>query len=135
MTQMKKPKYTKLIIALVLAGLSWVLLSVFIFVFLKEAFEFLKLFTYLILSAFIGAYAYFLIIRKPFFSSIFFVIAYILSFYALYYNAIHATDKISTYFVIFICFAVLISFSVIDYLLDRNHLQKKQIKAFEKKSK
>ena len=104
MTQMKKPKDTKLIIALVLAGLSWVLLSVFIFVFLKE----------------------------PFFSSIFFVIAYILSFYALYYNAIHATDKISTYFVIFICFAVLISFSVIGYLLDRNHLQKNQPKAFEK---
>lgn len=126
---------TKISIALGLTGISWLFLSLFIFIFLKEPFEFLKLVTYLLWSGIIGAYAYYLIIKKPLFSSIFFVIGYILSFYALYYNAVHSSAKISTYFVIFICIAVLISFSMIGYLLDRNNHQKKKLKELAKNKK
>lgn len=125
----------KLTIALSITGLSWLLLSLFIFIFLKEPFEFLKLVTYLLWSGIIGAYAYYLIVKKPLFSSLFFVIGYLLSFYALYYNATHLSTKVSTYFVIFICMAVLISFSVIGYLLDRTTQQKKELKNLQEKNK
>lgn len=125
----------KVTIALSITGLSWLALSVFIFIFLKEPFEFLKLVTYLLWSGIIGAYAYFLILRKPFFSSIFFIAGYLLSFYALYYNAIHNASKVSSYFVIFICMAVLISFSAVGYLLDRNQIQKKKLKEYKHSKK
>lgn len=131
----KKQLDTKISIALGLTAISWLFLSLFIFIFLKEPFEFLKLVTYLLWSAIIGAYAYYLIVKKPLFSSIFFVIGYILSFYALYYNAVHSSAKVSTYFVIFICMAVLISFSVIGYLLDRTMHQKKKLKELSKHKK
>lgn len=124
----------KIQIALGVTGVSWLLLSLFIFIFLKEPFEFLKLVTYLLWSGIIGAYAYYLILKKPLYSSIFFVAGYLLSFYALYYNATHNASKVSTYFVIFICMAVLISFSVIGYLLDRNTIQKKALKELQKKN-
>lgn len=135
MAQKKQSLDPKLVFALVLTGISWLLLSVFIFIYLGESFEFLKLMTYLLWSFIIGAYAYFLILKKPLYSSVFFTIGYVLSFYALYYNARHSVDKVSTYFVIFISLAVLLSFSAVGYLLDHNTNQRKKLKELEMKNK
>lgn len=132
MENSKKHLDTKIKLALILTGISWLSLSLFIFIFLKEPFEFLKLVTYLLWSSIIGAYAYFLIVKRPLFSSIFFVAGYLLSFYALYYNAVHNGSKVSSYFVIFISMAVLLSFSAIGYLLDRDFKNKKKLKELKK---
>lgn len=133
MQNKNKKLSTKVIIALSITGISWLALSLFIFLFLREPFNLAKLFTYFLWSGIIGGYSYFLLHKKPLFSSIFFCIGYVLSFYALYYNAVHSAFLVSTYFVIFISMAVLLSFSFIGYLLDHNQIQKKKLKAYNKK--
>ena len=117
----------KLILSLVLFALTLSAFSILMFWILNAVFSGEKLFYYAILSLVISIYAWYLMNRKAFFSTVFFIIAYVLCFFALHYNAKSSGINFSDFTVVFISLVVLLSVSLIGVLIDTNlSLRKKE---------
>ena len=117
----------KLILSLVLFALTLSAFSILMFWILNAVFSGEILFYYATPSLIMSIYGWYLMNRKAFFTTVFFIIAYVLCFFALHYNAKSSGINFSDFTVVFISLVVLLSVSLIGVLIDTNlSLRKKE---------
>lgn len=126
---MEKPGFKKkLTLALGFTGLTWLLMSVLIFLFIKMTFSFDTLFYYFLISVLIGAYALYLLNKGRFFSRLFFVGAYIIAFVGLYYGSNNSGNGFGSFGALILMIIPLITISALGFTIDLNIASRKKNK-------
>lgn len=130
---MKKYDFKQqLTFGLAFTGITWLIMSLLIFFMLSVTFTWDIFFNYFLVSVLIGAYALFLLNKGHFFSRVFFISAYVVGFFGLYYGASSSGSSFGRFAPMILMFIPLISISVIGVLIDLNISMRKKSKEIEK---
>lgn len=132
---MKDSNFKKqLMIVLGVTGITWLIMSIMIFVFIKTPFTWDRLFYYFLVSVLIGAYVFYLQIKGQLFSKVFFGLAYFVSFFGLYFGATSASNNFGNFAAVVLMVIPLITISALGYMIDLNLANKKKAKQLKKGS-
>lgn len=112
-------------------GITWAMMSLLIFLFLKITFTWDKFFYYFLLSVLIGLYGLYLLNKGKLFSKIFFVLAYIVSFLGLYFGSTSKGSLFGEFAALILMIIPLVSISLLGLMIDINIETKKRAKAMK----
>lgn len=110
----------QVVFALAFTGITWLLMSVLIFIFIKAPFTWDKLFYYFLVSVIIGAYGLYLLNKGRFFSRAFFIGAYSVAFLGLYYGAKSSGKNFGDFAALILMIIPLVTISSLGFVIDLN---------------
>lgn len=117
---------------LLFTGITWLFMSIMIFIYLKTPFTWDKFFYYFLMSVLIGIYALYLLNRGKLFSKLFFLLAYFVSFIGFYIGATNTTKNLGEFTALILMIIPMISISALGFMIDLNIMNKKKAKELKK---